>query len=246
MRSEVKTSQRKAAYRCWNTDCSKSDVTKRCSACLQVYYCSPECQVKHWPEHKKMCKLHTSYQPQINRPDVKDLKKVYERWKLPRVHKLALLADFLLPGDYWKTHFLFIPVLVKEGKRRDRVVELEMSSWHIFTINDNGDDNANILASSLPLASYRSQIMAFRAIVPQHLITFRQAQIYYSFVDVINGIVHNSYSPTGINGGPVPGVERVKIITKTVIEGIVGNINNTPWDHVPHALDDYELWKEYL
>ena len=244
-RKEVKTIQKKAAYRCWNTDCDKSDVTKRCSACLQVFYCSQECQVKHWPQHKKMCKL-AEGQHTIKHPDFfKDLRKVYDSWKLPRIHKLALLADFLLPGDKWKTHFLFMPVLVKEGKRRDRVVELEMSSWHIFTINDNGNDSANILASSLPLASYRSQIMAFRATVPQHLLTFRQAQIFYSFLDVVNGTAHTAYSPTGINGGPVPGVERVKIITDTVIEGIVSSINNTSWDYVPHATDDYE-WKQYL
>jgi hypothetical protein len=33
-------------------------VTKRCSACHTVGYCSRECQKKHWPEHKKVCKIH--------------------------------------------------------------------------------------------------------------------------------------------------------------------------------------------
>ena len=28
---------------------------QRCSNC-QIYYCSKNCQRKHWPEHKKECK----------------------------------------------------------------------------------------------------------------------------------------------------------------------------------------------
>eukprot|EP01091_Cochliopodium_minus_P019897 TRINITY_DN8515_c0_g1_i1.p1 TRINITY_DN8515_c0_g1~~TRINITY_DN8515_c0_g1_i1.p1 ORF type:complete len:365 (-),score=69.58 TRINITY_DN8515_c0_g1_i1:76-1170(-) len=32
---------------------------KSCSRCKKVSYCSKECQLKHWPEHKKECKPHT-------------------------------------------------------------------------------------------------------------------------------------------------------------------------------------------
>ena len=28
---------------------------KKCSGCLNVYYCSVTCQFKHWPEHKSSC-----------------------------------------------------------------------------------------------------------------------------------------------------------------------------------------------
>lgn len=28
---------------------------KKCSKCEQAHYCSPECQKKHWSEHKKVC-----------------------------------------------------------------------------------------------------------------------------------------------------------------------------------------------
>jgi len=33
------------------------DALKRCSRCTFTLYCSKECQVAHWGEHKEMCKL---------------------------------------------------------------------------------------------------------------------------------------------------------------------------------------------
>ncbi|KAJ7664412.1 hypothetical protein DFH06DRAFT_323106 [Mycena polygramma] len=39
------------------TNCVKTDVDmRRCSKCKRVCYCSKECQVKHWPDHKSWCK----------------------------------------------------------------------------------------------------------------------------------------------------------------------------------------------
>lgn len=32
-------------------------ATKRCSRCANEWYCSRECQVAHWPKHKKSCNL---------------------------------------------------------------------------------------------------------------------------------------------------------------------------------------------
>ncbi|KAG9332458.1 hypothetical protein JZ751_014556 [Albula glossodonta] len=34
-----------------------SEATKRCSRCQGEWYCRRECQVKHWPKHKKACQL---------------------------------------------------------------------------------------------------------------------------------------------------------------------------------------------
>ncbi|XP_072309033.1 zinc finger MYND domain-containing protein 10 [Eucyclogobius newberryi] len=33
------------------------EATKRCSKCQGEWYCNRECQVKHWPKHKKSCQL---------------------------------------------------------------------------------------------------------------------------------------------------------------------------------------------
>ena len=34
--------------------CQK-EAFKRCSKCKSIWYCSRECQVSHWPEHKEGC-----------------------------------------------------------------------------------------------------------------------------------------------------------------------------------------------
>jgi hypothetical protein len=42
---------------CGNHSCLSVPISRsRCSGCRKVYYCSRECQVKDWPEHKKVCK----------------------------------------------------------------------------------------------------------------------------------------------------------------------------------------------
>ena len=33
----------------------KKDATKRCSKCKSVWYCSRECQVQNWKDHKATC-----------------------------------------------------------------------------------------------------------------------------------------------------------------------------------------------
>ena len=35
--------------------CGKLDSTFKCSKCKNVYYCSKECQISHWAQHKIFC-----------------------------------------------------------------------------------------------------------------------------------------------------------------------------------------------
>ena len=35
--------------------CGGAGARQRCSRCHSERYCGRECQVKHWPEHKRRC-----------------------------------------------------------------------------------------------------------------------------------------------------------------------------------------------
>ena len=43
-------------HSCHRTNCTEKGIAGTCSKCQKVYYCSKECQVKHWQIHKKKCK----------------------------------------------------------------------------------------------------------------------------------------------------------------------------------------------
>lgn len=47
--SETIDSEHKRCGKC------KAIAIKKCSKCEQVYYCTRECQIKHWPIHKEVC-----------------------------------------------------------------------------------------------------------------------------------------------------------------------------------------------
>lgn len=257
---EIKSLQKKAAIRCWNPTCNKVNVSKRCGKCHDSYYCSAECQKAHWPFHKEMCtliaKTRKSLKEQDKTHDVdgnlikdsknlrKDLRNIYQRWKLPRQNKISLLADFLLPGDMWRTHFLFLPILLKVGSNGEEIVELEINAWQYFNIHDNKEDSANIYSNYVPLNDFRQQIIAYRKAVPENLQNFRQAQIVVWLVDNTTKAIYSAYMAMGINAGSVPGVENAKIFKESVIIGIVNSLNNTPWDYIPND-DDYE-WRQWL
>lgn len=44
-------------YQC--EKCHKS-ATKRCSKCKSVWYCSRDCQLNHWKDHKPICAVKVS------------------------------------------------------------------------------------------------------------------------------------------------------------------------------------------
>uniref|UniRef100_A0A3B5M9B7 Zinc finger MYND domain-containing protein 10 n=1 Tax=Xiphophorus couchianus TaxID=32473 RepID=A0A3B5M9B7_9TELE len=45
--------------------CCGKEAPKRCSGCQGEWYCSRQCQVKHWPKHKQACQLMTETMQKI-------------------------------------------------------------------------------------------------------------------------------------------------------------------------------------
>ena len=51
--------------------CGKTDVElMRCAQCKLTFYCGQDCQKKHWPEHKQLCK-ETAKAKQGEQPNAK-------------------------------------------------------------------------------------------------------------------------------------------------------------------------------
>jgi hypothetical protein len=48
---------------CWT--CKSKSVPSRCSGCFVAKYCSRECQVAHYPRHKKFCQMVKVSSPRI-------------------------------------------------------------------------------------------------------------------------------------------------------------------------------------
>ena len=47
--------------------CCLKEGNKRCGGCKQTYYCSKECQTKHWAVHKRKCKKIKRKKKKINK-----------------------------------------------------------------------------------------------------------------------------------------------------------------------------------
>jgi tetratricopeptide (TPR) repeat protein len=54
--TQVRRQNQPASELCSEPGCDNSAPVLRCSQCKSFYYCSRECQVKHWKTHKRECK----------------------------------------------------------------------------------------------------------------------------------------------------------------------------------------------
>jgi hypothetical protein len=53
--SAEQTAYLEARANCANLDCSGAGL-KKCSGCLEVFFCGPACIKAHWPVHKAECR----------------------------------------------------------------------------------------------------------------------------------------------------------------------------------------------
>ena len=83
---------------CTNCGKSRGDLGRRlrvCSKCECVKYCSRECQVKHWPIHKKQCKEIVAYEEKMAKtlsPTEAKIRNLLEhQWKFKATMLLSII-----------------------------------------------------------------------------------------------------------------------------------------------------------
>jgi len=75
--------------------CGKESI-KKCSRCNLAWYCSPDCQRKHWKEHKPVCNSeYQSHQYEIHK---KAFDTIIEKYNLKTEKKSTEIAELLTNG----------------------------------------------------------------------------------------------------------------------------------------------------
>ena len=78
-------------YRCSNCS-NKGEKMSHCSKCSTGNYCSKECQIACWPEHKKICKQLTEAKQSVEDTMGTGRVKALKAWADRNMHLLAYMA----------------------------------------------------------------------------------------------------------------------------------------------------------
>lgn len=230
-KKEIQRKQ-KEILRCYNPLCTKFAPQLRC-ACKSAYYCSKDCQERHWSLHKLVCKLQST-----NKNNIDPVEKLYNNWRYPRHKKLMHLACMLFPFNMCRTHFVIIHLFVE-----DETLRLEHGVWSFHTVIDHGDDNLG--ETNYIMDSSRKCIMDFQN--QNHPSNLNPAFKDYKYAYVFffykaNGVSNIRFWPCGL--GPANSSLAVTY-TEMDIKVVVESINNTSSDYIPSD-KDYEMNSYYL
>jgi hypothetical protein len=80
-----------------------------CSGCEQQYYCSKECQIADWPQHKVQCKATRQCKQLIQSglsADQSHALEDYHKWMGSQIGLLTSLTADILTADRYKTNFV--------------------------------------------------------------------------------------------------------------------------------------------
>lgn len=80
---------------------------KICSGCLEIHYCSEQCQLADWPVHKHACKNHRDDRVASKLMCDKTALKHYSKWETTRANLITEIIGQLLVGKL-ETHVVQI------------------------------------------------------------------------------------------------------------------------------------------
>ena len=125
----------------------------KCSRCGTAY-CSKDCQVKDWPEHKKRCKIWAEVK-NLN-PNTKTMTKCYEDWSMlySPTRLVLLIAMWSLPSSYLfddkiPTKFIFFNANYAPANGASAKFTIDESEYVILTLEELTRTNVPWLQSSV-------------------------------------------------------------------------------------------------
>lgn len=90
----------KGCHGCDKAYRSQQKPLRRCARCNKALYCSRECQIDHWPEHKTKCKLNAKMNEEANNsPDGGRAWNEFDEWVSCHNRVFALVFQHALKLD---------------------------------------------------------------------------------------------------------------------------------------------------
>ncbi|KAJ7616340.1 hypothetical protein DFH06DRAFT_1343345 [Mycena polygramma] len=113
---------------CFGCGKSGGPPLKQCSGCRVTRYCSPLCQISHWPSHRQLClgreTLLTSDDAAANvPPDMLRFLKWMDRWHLSVFQWAVFSADLAHQSNDYLSHNCFI--LLMDAQPVDRASSMD-------------------------------------------------------------------------------------------------------------------------
>ena len=198
-------------------------------------YCSRDCQVAHWSDHKPFCRTTTeSIKERIARGDTDYLRKVYDKLKLPRTNLLASFFIKIFRGGKYKTHFAILDLRYGSDGKLTMTAQEGREAYVLIPRQgplNYGDMNGMVSGT-------RAQISQVTASLPPNLKDFPMSFCVYMVQDDATMLGRQIFAPFGLEVGDAshtPVAASLDDVADLIepVDVLVDKINNVRSCHNP-------------